>query len=77
MVCAARVPDWGAGLADTQFQRSPPSEAAAAPAGRESSIQTCTGLFAWKSFLANTRRPSGHSISASTHWSPLLTGVTT
>src|ERR1039457_4803413 len=75
-VCAARDPDCGAGLADTQFQLSPPSEAASAPRGRESSIQICVGLFAWNLFSANARRPSGHSISASTHWSPLLTGVT-
>src|ERR1700679_4029389 len=75
IVCASRVPNCGAGLDETQFQESPPSEPGEAPAGRALPTHTWSGLFAWKSFSAKARRPSGHSTSASTHWSPLFTGV--
>src|ERR1700722_16930675 len=75
LVWNARAPDSGVAFDDTQFQLSL-FGVVDAPAGSASSIQAWTGLFAWKSFSANARRPSGHSISTSAHWSPSLIGVT-
>ncbi len=64
------APECGVGLAETQFQVSPPSVAVTALAGSALAIQTWLDELAWKSALAKARRPSGNWISTSTHWAP-------
>src|SRR5436853_4856631 len=70
----ARAPELGVGLLLTQFQASPPSAAATAPAGSASSTHTILGELALKLVTAKMRRPSGNNASASIHWLPLFLG---